>query len=150
MGLNTAALILNDALHTIRRDPEIGDKIDNGIATAHRMGGDIAAHSANGTHIGAIQVLPSQHADYVQIVAVGGNCIRRLGTVRDISASDGEDHLSQVRHLLDRAQGLSPIHLLSRYCNGGSRLRWTHVLVVCSREPMHGIVMPPTSGNFGE
>jgi hypothetical protein len=80
MGLNTAALILNDALHTIERDPEIGQKIGMGIAMAHRSGGDIAAHSSNGTHIGAIQVLPSQHADYVQIVAIGGNCIRRLGT----------------------------------------------------------------------
>jgi hypothetical protein len=98
MGLNTAALILNDALHTIEKDPEIGAKIGSGIAMAHRMGGDIAAHSSNGTHIGAIQVLPSQHADYVQIIAIGGNCIRRLGSsakwepedlLRDLAAELG-------------------------------------------------------------
>ena len=78
MGFNTAALILNDALHSIEADAEIGDKIGTAVAMAHRKGGGVNAHG-RGVYIDAIQVLPPQHADYVQIVAVGGNCIRSLG-----------------------------------------------------------------------
>lgn len=79
MGLNTAALILNDALHAIEWDDEIGDKIGRAVASAHRNGGGVNAHG-RGIHVDAIQVLPPQHADYVQIVAVGGNRIRKLGS----------------------------------------------------------------------
>lgn len=79
MGLNTAALILNDALHAIESDAEIGDKIGTAVAMAsHRKGGGANARG-HGVYLDAIQVLPPQHADYVQIVAVGGNCIRSLG-----------------------------------------------------------------------
>jgi predicted flavoprotein YhiN len=80
MGFNTAAIILNDMLREIEHDPKIGERIYHGVSSAHRDGGRVAAHSEHGIGIGAIQVLPSQHADYVQIVAIGGNCIRRLGS----------------------------------------------------------------------
>lgn len=79
MGFNTAALILNDALSGIRHDHEIGEKIDSAVCSAHRKRGGVNA-SGHGTYIDAIQVLPPQHADYVQIVAIGGNCIRPLGS----------------------------------------------------------------------
>lgn len=78
MGYNTAALILNDALLAIEEDAEIGARISHAIASAHRARGGVAAHG-RGIHIDAIQVLPPQHADCVQIVAIGGNCIRGLG-----------------------------------------------------------------------
>lgn len=79
MGFNTAALILNDALDAIASDARIGDKILTGIHTTHRQSGDVTASGSHGTHIGAIKLLAPDHADYVQIVAVGGNCIRKLG-----------------------------------------------------------------------
>jgi hypothetical protein len=79
MGYNTAALVLNDAIGAIANDSEIGARISRQIALAGREKGDVTAHGAAGIHIGAIQVLPPQHADSVQIVAVGGNCIRSLG-----------------------------------------------------------------------
>lgn len=78
MGYNTAALILNDALYAIHNDHEIGEKINSAVASAHRKRGGVNA-TGNGTYIDAIQVLAPQHADYVQIVAVGGNAIRSLG-----------------------------------------------------------------------
>ena len=78
MGYNTAAIILNDALQAIHNDHEIGEKIDSAVVASHRKNSGVNA-TGHGTYIDAIQVLPSQHADCVQIVAVGGNCIRCLG-----------------------------------------------------------------------
>lgn len=84
MGYNTAAIILNDALDTIERDPDIGRHIGDSINSAWRTPQDITARklTVNGgtqSHIGAIRVLPSRHADETQIVAVGGNTIQLLG-----------------------------------------------------------------------
>lgn len=79
MGFNTAAIILNDALHDIRTDPEIGEKINRAIGYAHREGGDVAAHGKYGVCTNAITVLPPQHADTIQVVAIGHNTIRTLG-----------------------------------------------------------------------
>lgn len=70
MGLNTVAIILNDHLHDLARDPEAGAKIASAIAHASRD----AFCQAPG-----VSVLPSQHADTVQIVAVGGNRLWNLG-----------------------------------------------------------------------
>ena len=79
MGFNTAVVVLNDALDSIRSDAEIGERIDRAIMLVRREGGDVSAHGKNAVHVNAIRVLPPQHADYVQIVAVGGNTIRNLG-----------------------------------------------------------------------
>ena len=76
MGFNTAALILNDGLHNIQQDTEIGQKIYSAIATAHRDGGDISS----GGHYGVMTVLPPVHADYFQVVLIGHNTIKRLST----------------------------------------------------------------------
>lgn len=79
MGFNTAAIVLNDSLNSIAEDPEIGERIRQAVNSSWRDEGDITARG-HGIHIGAIRVLPPQHADYVQIVAIGRNTIRRLGT----------------------------------------------------------------------
>jgi hypothetical protein len=70
MGLNTAAIILNDCLHELEQSPDAGEQ----IAWAIRQG----SRGDGRTHRG-VTILPSQHADTVQIVAVGGNTIRSLG-----------------------------------------------------------------------
>lgn len=69
MGFNTAAIILNDALSSLDRD-DAGRHIRSAIQAGSRGEG--------WTPVG-VTVLPSQHADTVQIVAVGGNRIFTLG-----------------------------------------------------------------------
>lgn len=73
MGFNTAMIVRNDFLHDIEDDAEFGKK----VAEAVRANGD-ARHMR--THSQGFSVLQSQHADYVQIVAISGNTIRYYGT----------------------------------------------------------------------
>lgn len=69
MGFNTAMMILNDHLHLIEKDPEFGARVAEAVRHAGR--GEIYTSGFN--------VLPTQHADTMQICAVGGNTIRRIG-----------------------------------------------------------------------
>ena len=78
MGFNTAVLILNDAMEGLKTDPDVGTAIHDAILTAHRTqykGFSIAYHGNGGA------VLPSQHADTVQIIAVGGNYITTVANL---------------------------------------------------------------------
>jgi len=70
VGFNTACIILNDTLHSFAADPAVGEKVQTAILTARRSGG-------YGPH--GFMALQSQHADNVQIVAIGGNRIDLLG-----------------------------------------------------------------------
>lgn len=69
MGLNTAAIILNDRLADLEK-PEAGEAISHAIQNPR--------HKDGWTPHG-VTVLPSVHADTIQIVAIGGNTIRVLG-----------------------------------------------------------------------
>lgn len=69
MGFNTAMVVLNDYTHEIRKDQEFGRKVIEAIQQSHR--GDL--------HLQGFSILPSSHADNMQIIAVGGNSIKRLG-----------------------------------------------------------------------
>lgn len=72
MGLNTACIIRNDFLYEIEKDKDIGRKIREAIAYAQ--------HPEHTPYHGqGFDVLPSVHADAIQVVAIGGNLIRRLG-----------------------------------------------------------------------
>ena len=92
MGLNTAMIVRNDFLHEIKGDPEFGAKVWTAIA-------------ANGNekrmpYLGqAFSVLPSSHADYVQVIAISGNTIRRLGYGGDYASSDEEILRSLARRM---------------------------------------------------
>lgn len=68
MGLNTAVIIRNDFLHEINEDSEFGRKVYSAVISRGRE-----------YHGQAFDVLPSAHADYLQIAAIGGNTIRLLG-----------------------------------------------------------------------
>lgn len=77
MGYNTAAIILNDGLHQFEDDSSLGINITNAILMAK------AENPANvrvGNHLNAMAVLPPQHADFDQIVLIGGNYIRSVIT----------------------------------------------------------------------
>ena len=80
MGYNTAAIILNDGMDQLKKDPEAGTKIYNGILQAHREAQTISL----GNHCNPMMVLPSQHADFTQLVAVGGNYIRPVRNIYNI------------------------------------------------------------------
>lgn len=69
MGFNTAVIILNDHLHEIEKDPEFGQKLAHAIRVAGR----------EGQYNSGFDVLPTQHADTMQVCIVGGNSIQRLG-----------------------------------------------------------------------
>ena len=68
MGLNTALIVRNDFLHEIRGDSEFGQKVYSAIISRGRE-----------YHGQSFDALPSAHADYLQIAAIGGNTIRLLG-----------------------------------------------------------------------
>ena len=72
MGFNSTVLILNDNLHEIENDPEFGKKLARAIRE-HNTG-------HNEPHVtGQTTVLAVEHADTMQILAVGGNCGRVIG-----------------------------------------------------------------------
>src|SRR5690606_26019895 len=69
MGFNTGMVILNDRLHEIEADQSFGRQVSEAIRYAGRR--ELWASG--------FSVLPSQHADTMQVVAIGGNTIRSLG-----------------------------------------------------------------------
>lgn len=88
MGLNTAMIVRNDFLHEIRNDAKFGEK----VWTAICHNGDKGRTPYLGQ---GFTVLPSSHADYMQVVAVGGNLIRRVGFGGGYRATD-EDILRNL------------------------------------------------------
>lgn len=76
MGFNTACIILNDQLHTLANREGVGRDIELSVLTAERRD---RPHRGEVHYTPGFEALPSQHADTVQIVAVGGNMIRLLG-----------------------------------------------------------------------
>ena len=89
MGLNTAMIIRNDFLQEIA-DERFGQTLYDAVCNA-----GMASPPYHGQ---AFDVLPSQHADYVQVVVICGNTIRRLGTYAGTYRSSDEEVL---RHLAD-------------------------------------------------
>ena len=71
MGFNTAVVILNDCLHEIEEDPEFGRKVSDEVRTTYSRHGRYGGHNS-------FSVLPSQHADWDQMVVIGQNRIRRF------------------------------------------------------------------------
>lgn len=71
MGYNTPVLLLNDALDEMRNDPTFAKRIVEASATAAMWGKPIDVSA--GSHCNAATVLPSAHADFVQVIAFGGN-----------------------------------------------------------------------------
>lgn len=84
MGFNTAIIVRNDFLHEIKDDPDFGQKVY----------GATIGNGRGPYHGQSFDVLPSQHADYTQIVAIGGNTIWRFG-------SRPETDEKELRYLAD-------------------------------------------------
>jgi len=71
MGFNTAVIIKNDYMHTIQDDKDFGEKLCDSI---YYSGWNKTRNLHN-----SFSTLPSQHADTMQVVLIGGNSIRSLG-----------------------------------------------------------------------
>ena len=78
MGYNTTLVILNDALHEIRDDKEFGRKVYDATLSVGRIG---PTDISSGYHANAATVIESHHADYIRLIAIGGNCGQDLGLV---------------------------------------------------------------------
>lgn len=86
MGFNTVALFLNDRAHDIAKSVSILPRLKTAMSSG------MCDDRGNGMH-----VLPSQHADCLQIVAAGGNTIRHIGF-----ASRLDDDEAILRKLADQ------------------------------------------------
>lgn len=69
MGFNTAVMVLNDQMDQIENDPQFSKKLCNAIREKY-------GKPDNDLYCGSFSVLASQHADWDQLVIVGGNTIR--------------------------------------------------------------------------
>ncbi len=74
MGYNAVLVVLTDRLHEIERDPEFGKKVAGAIREQSYPETHLRTHIT-----GQTQVLSVQHADTLQVVAVGGNTGRVIG-----------------------------------------------------------------------
>ena len=83
MGYNATVVVLLDRLDEIEKDPEFGKKLSAAIrykaSHRHAKRGDLGYQPCGDEATGQTQVVSVEHADYTQIVAVGGNCGRLLG-----------------------------------------------------------------------
>jgi hypothetical protein len=98
MGFNTAAIFLNDG---IRRGDEFYQALGKSTIDAILKNGDVI-YAGNG-NVG--EVLSSKHADEVQIVAIGGNSISRLGSLYyswHLNTGKQEDNIKLLRALADQ------------------------------------------------
>ena len=75
MGYNSVVLVLNDRLNEISR-ADFGHRLADAIRECGGTGEPVDVRGQSGQ----TQVLSCQHADIMQIVAVGGNTGRLIGT----------------------------------------------------------------------
>lgn len=70
MGWNTSLVLMNDALGSIERDTQLGEKLASAVKELSiRKPVDVSA----GGHCNAITVLETHHADFLVPVLIGGN-----------------------------------------------------------------------------
>lgn len=109
MGYNTTVVVLNDALGSIKDDPEFGKKLVSAILQA----GSSYNHSKfreNGYHeiidvsagnfVNAAHVVETHHADEMALIAVGGNLGQRVGGAHGAWALKGVEILKRVADVL--------------------------------------------------
>lgn len=90
MGFNTAILLLNDATDQLSKDPKLGENMQSAILQAYRE----PISFPIGNHANAGLVIPSRHADEIQVVLFGRNTAERIGTT--YGAMDAETVLRQL------------------------------------------------------
>jgi hypothetical protein len=103
MGYNTVVLVLNDALGDIQKDEKFGEHLVSAIL--------LNSVDVEG-HITRVKVLGQEHADLLQVWAVGGNtgillgtagCYDPIHTILHRVANDHGFRLVRDRDLIERA-----------------------------------------------
>lgn len=82
MGFNTPVLILNDAADGLKTDTQFGPRLLDAMSEANRS--EYRDHGKSvvlGHHGNGAYAFAAQHADDVQVIAFGGNCMTSLGMV---------------------------------------------------------------------
>lgn len=87
MGFNSTVIVMNDALHEIKSDPDFGKNLAHAIMM-HGAGQGRHVDVGAGGHANAASVVDCQHADVVSIIAMGGN----HGTVMLRTHNGGRHH----------------------------------------------------------
>jgi len=72
MGFNTTVVVMNDAIHSIAKDPHFGLKLADAVLKLQLGKGKVDIEA--GGHVNAATAIESHHADFFQAVLVGGNC----------------------------------------------------------------------------
>ena len=90
MGYNTAAMFLNDTVHTLKDDTTLGRRIYEAIGDSQHP------DNRNGVDFRGGILLPSRHADDVQVIAVGHNHMRLLGVAFHVDMQDSVEVLKRV------------------------------------------------------
>lgn len=75
MGNQTTLVILNDALHDIRNDPEFGNRLYN--ATLGQNGCRFNTIPA-GTYANAAEIIETHHAGSDVLILAGGNTAKQI------------------------------------------------------------------------
>lgn len=89
MGYNTVLVVYNDTVDWGEKDPEIGRRIHEAVrgwsVRKHRPGAtDIFARFPQGGGASYGQVVSQEHADYSQVVVVGGNTGRPINECEEL------------------------------------------------------------------
>jgi len=97
VGFNSTIIVMNDALHEIKEDPDFGRKVYEGISKISRRNG--FENIRSGCFGNAATVIETHHADQQCVVSVGGNTAEILGyshwradaltTIRDLAREFG-------------------------------------------------------------
>jgi hypothetical protein len=103
MGYNTVLMVLNDTVDYGAKDPEIGKRIHEAVLSwpgreRDRARIDIYARPADGGCASYGSVVSQEHADYQQIVVVGGNTGCPLSEAADLDWYA----LDQLKNALER------------------------------------------------
>lgn len=97
MGYNTVAFLLNDLMHELQHSP---NTVAHALACPPHSVSDVPRwkdmvrefaddFKEPRLHPQALEVLPTCHADIVQFIAAGGNCIEVLEALRYGKTKDG-------------------------------------------------------------
>lgn len=103
MGFNTTVVVHNDALESIKNDPDFGKNLVSAIL-AIGMRPDKMEDVPAGCHCNACEVIETHHADSAIAVVVGGNMGIELGHAgrwNDMGNED-ESKIKMIRTLADQ------------------------------------------------
>lgn len=100
MGYNTTLMVLNDAIHEIDKDPA-GWWAKTKKVMAGSIGRGEGESYGFGNHANGFRVVAQDHADIVNVIAVGGNYAAILGRVYNGNQAihDPEGQLRLLREI---------------------------------------------------